>query len=77
MKTNYQRGFVAKDDRPNTIGNLKKYSTGYGDATNGHRGLARQKRGKKKYIRSRRRFSENSSLRKLAYAAIDAAKEGK
>lgn len=64
MKTNHRRNFVAKDDRPNTIGNLKKYRVGYGDATNGHRGQARQKAGLKKYLRSRRRFSENQRIRK-------------
>lgn len=64
MKTNHRRGFVAKDDRPNVLGNLKKYGTGYGDATNGHRGQARQKLGLKKFLRTRRRFHENQQLRK-------------
>lgn len=63
MKTNHQRQFTGSDDRPNWGGNLKKYGTGYGDATNGHRGQARQKAGKKKYIRTRLRFAENAALR--------------
>lgn len=66
MKTNHQRNFVADDDRPNVHGNLKKYGTGYGDATNGHRGQARQKAGLKKYIRTRRRFSENAATKREA-----------
>ena len=64
MKTNHQRQFVGDDDRPNCIGNLRKYGTGYGDATNGHRGQARQKAGLKKYIRTRRRFHENAEMQK-------------
>lgn len=64
MKHNHQRGFVGTDDRPNLAGNLKKYGTGYGDATNGHRGQARQKAGMKKYIRTRRRFAENAALQR-------------
>lgn len=66
MRTNHRRGFVATDDRPNRIGNLKKYGTGYGDSTNGHRGLTRQKKGLKKYLRTRRRFHENSLAQHLA-----------
>ena len=66
MKHKWRRGFVADDDRPNVIGNLKKYGTGYGDATNGHRGQARQKRGLKKFIRTRRRFHENAETKKEA-----------
>ena len=66
MKTNHQRQFVGQDDRPNLHGNFKKYCTGYGDATNGHRGQARQKAGLKKYIRTRRRFHENASMWKEA-----------
>ena len=58
MKTNHRRNFVADDDRPNVHGNWKKYGTGYGDATNGHRGQARQKAGLKKFLRTRRRFKE-------------------
>lgn len=68
MKTNHRRGFVADDDRPNVIGNMRKYGTGYGDATNGHRGQARQKAGLKKYIRTRRRFAENAAVKKEAGA---------
>jgi len=64
MKTNHQRHFVGDDDRPNVHGNFKKYRTGYGDATNGHRGQARQKAGLKKYIRTRRRFHENAEMQK-------------
>ena len=64
MKTNHRRNFVAADDRPNLIGNMKKYGVGYGDATNGHRGQARQKLGKKKFLRTRKRFHENASLQK-------------
>lgn len=64
MKTNHRRGFVGTDDRPNTGGNLRKYGVGYGDATNGHRGQARQKRGLKKFIRTRERRSKNENLKK-------------
>jgi hypothetical protein len=64
MKTNHQRQFVATDDTPNVGGNMRKYGVGYGDATNGHRGQARQKAGLKKYIRTRRRFAENAQLQK-------------
>ncbi len=64
MKTNHRRNFVADNDRPNVGGNLRKYGTGYGDATNGHKGQARQKAGLKKYIRTRKRFAENSQLKK-------------
>lgn len=64
MKHNHQRNFVATSDKPNKAGNLKKYGVGYGDVTNGNRGLARQKAGLKKYIRSRRRFNENAAMYK-------------
>ena len=66
MKTNHFRGFVGDDDRPNLMGNLRKYGTGYGDATNGHRGQARQKAGLKKFIRTRRRFHENQDLKAMS-----------
>lgn len=62
MKTNHQRDFVGTDDRPNTFGNQAKYGTGYGDATNGHRGQARQKAGMKKFLRTRKRFAENQHI---------------
>lgn len=75
MKTNHQRDFVGDDDRPNWGGNLRKYGTGYGDATNGHRGQARQKAGKKKYIRSRRRFAENNEMEFVAQG-LEKAKPG-
>ena len=68
MKTNHQRQFIGDNDRPNLGGNFRKYGTGYGDATNGHRGQARQKAGLKKYIRTRRRFAEKVDVRKQAQA---------
>ncbi len=36
-----------------------------GDHTNGKRGIARDKAGAKKFIRSRSRFHENSALRRI------------
>ena len=71
MKTNHQRNFVGTDDRPNLSGNLRKYGTGYGDATNGHRGQARQKLGLKKFIRTRRRFAEKQELKKILKQDLD------
>lgn len=64
MKHNHQAWVCWNRCRPNAQGNLKKYGTGYGDATKGHRGQARQKAGLKKYIRTRRRFAENAALGK-------------
>ena len=40
---------------------------GYGgDASNGHRGYAHQKRGAKKYVRTRIRFHENAETQRQA-----------
>jgi hypothetical protein len=68
MKTNHFRNFVGDDDRPNWGGNMRKYGVGYGDATNGHRGQARQKAGLKKFIRTRRRFAEKFQTKQIADA---------
>lgn len=70
MKTNHRRNFVATDDTPNCGGNLRKYGVGYGDATNGHRGQARQKAGLKKYIITRRRFAEKQEIRNKDYDLV-------
>lgn len=62
MKTNHRRGFKAVLDRPDAIGyvnarlpdGLGSVGTSFGgDATNGHRGEARQKRGAKKFLRNK------------------------
>jgi len=76
MKTNHQRGFVAKSVTRNLapagtgkISEFADYRVGAmwgGDASNGHRGEARAKRGGKKFVRTRIRFQENAETRKLS-----------
>jgi len=39
------------------------------DSNNGHRGMARQKAGAKKYVHSRIRFHENQQIKKLVQKA--------
>lgn len=80
MKTNHQRGFVAKKHT---------YSGGFGtgvtaslsdkrigasigyDFTDGHRGMAKAKRGAKKFVRTRTRFHENAATERLARESVD------
>ena len=54
MKTNHQRGFIAKRDSPR-IDLFVRLGLG-NDFTNGHRGMARVKSGWKKYQRVRERL---------------------
>ncbi len=76
MKTNHRRGFVAKTHRNSggfatgSIAPISQRSIGSRsigrDFTNGHRGMAKAKRGAKKFVRSRTRFHDNTATRKLA-----------
>lgn len=54
-KTNHSRDFVDERD----------YTVPPGDWTNGKHGAARNKRGAKKYIISRKRFAENQETKKV------------
>jgi hypothetical protein len=75
MKTNHRRGFKAK--RPKKSGGFHTVkaskladkvigaSIGY-DFTDGNRGMAKAKRGAKKFVRSRVRFHEKAATRLLA-----------
>lgn len=80
MKTNHQRNFKDTRDG-NTVfkdyivfSGLNKLQLSdrivsavvtCGDHTNGKRGIAKDRRGAKKYIRSRTRFHENAATKKL------------
>jgi len=80
MKTNHQRGFKETRD-PNSVfrayyvfssGNELPLSDRYvgavttcGDHTNGKRGIAKDRRGAKKFINSRTRFHENQALKQM------------
>ena len=75
MKTNHERGFKAQSHRYQGgfgTGVLAPLSDrhigahiGY-DFTDGHRGMARAKKGAKKFVRSRTRFHENAATRRIA-----------
>lgn len=65
MKTNHRRGFIAKNDRP-----INSHSV-----CNGHRGLARAKAGLKKFMRTRKRFHENSEIPKKVDEAFQESDE--
>lgn len=74
MKTNHRRGFKAKTHRDQAMWENSRVSefadkcvgAGIGnDFTNGNRGMAKEKRGAKKYIRSRIRFAEKQKLRTM------------
>ncbi len=77
MKTNHRRGFVAKNHTDSAmfatsatapISGKKISSEGIGnDFTNGNRGMAKSKRGAKKFVRSRTRFHDNAATKKLAH----------
>ena len=64
MKTNHRRGYVEEGSHrfryglslSSKLSGAKAFSLG-GDATNGHRGEARDRRGAKKYIRTRDRIA--------------------
>jgi hypothetical protein len=80
MKTNHQRGFK-EDRDPNVVFNrytvfgetvtlgLSDRSVSAhvtcGDHTNGKRGIAKDRRGAKKFLNSRSRFHENAALRRI------------
>lgn len=80
MKTNHKRGFK-DDKAPRAVysryivfGQCVSLplsdrsvcaSATCGDHTNGKRGIARDRRGAKKYINSRSRFHENMALQKM------------
>lgn len=80
MKTNHKRGFK-DDKAPRAVfsryivfgqcvalplsDRSVSASVTCGDHTNGKRGIARDRRGAKKYINSRCRFHENAALKRL------------
>lgn len=80
MKTNHQRQFVERRD-PNAVfsnyyvfGESRKLSlsdkgisavTTCGDHTNGKRGIAKDRRGAKKFLNSRERFHEKAALKRM------------
>lgn len=75
MKTNHQRAFVAKNHRDSAMFGTgataplsdKRIGASIGnDFTDGHRGMARAKRGAKKFVRTRVRFHENAATKRLA-----------
>lgn len=83
MKTNHQRNFKDTRDSRSVYNNYVVFeclvkmqlsdhivSAGVncGDHTNGKRGIARDRRGAKKYIRSRTRFHENAATKRMIYA---------
>lgn len=80
MKTNHKRGFKDDKDpravysRYIVFGQCVSLplsdrsvsaSVTCGDHTNGKRGIARDRRGAKKYISSRSRFHENAALKRM------------
>lgn len=80
MKTNHQRNFKDTRDSRKVyndyivFGNTRKNpvsdtsvgaGTTCGDHTNGKRGIAKDRRGAKKFINSRSRFHENAATKKL------------
>lgn len=73
MKTNHRRGFVARGHRDQamygTSGNAplagKRFGAGIGnDFVKGNRGMAKDKKGAKKFVRSRIRFHENAATKR-------------
>lgn len=77
MKTNHQRNFIADIDLKacdirsrdyNKVSTLSDRSIGAtataGDSTCGKHGISQKRRGAKKYVRSRIRFHENSTVKK-------------
>jgi len=76
MKTNHRRSFVARPHRDQAMFKTsaaaplsgKSFGASIGnDFTNGNRGMAKSKRGAKKFIRSRIRHHENAATRKLVH----------
>lgn len=86
MKTNHQRNFHENND-PNRVfsrytvfAQTRKLTISdksicaavtCGDHTNGKRGIARDRKGAKKYLNSRSRFHENAALKRLLSAEGD------
>lgn len=81
MKTNHQRGFrdaraprqvfakyfVGSNSIHSELADrIVSACATCGDHTNGKRGIARDKRGAKKFVSSRTRFHENAATRRLA-----------
>lgn len=81
MKTNHQRGFKATRSSREVFSSyivgswlgkvpeadvIVGASVTCGDHTNGKRGIAKDKRGAKKFVRSRVRFHQKAALRKAA-----------
>lgn len=81
MKTNHQRGFRARRSPGNVFAKYFAFSATRknplsdtavgalatsGDHTNGKRGIAKDRKGAKKFINSRSRFHENEATRRLA-----------
>lgn len=80
MKTNHQRNFKDKRASRSVFSNYTVFSESVslhladksisanvccGDHTNGKRGIAKDRKGAKKFINSRFRFHENMALKKL------------
>lgn len=80
MKTNHQRNFKDKRDSRAVFNEYTVFSEAVslhladksisanvccGDHTNGKRGIAKDRKGAKKFINSRVRFHENMALKKL------------
>lgn len=80
MKTNHQRNFKDQKDHNFVFNSYIVYGKAVrlelsdksvaagvccGDHTNGKRGIAKDKKGAKKFIRSRTRFNENAALQKI------------
>jgi hypothetical protein len=75
MKTNHQRGFVAKTHRDSAMFctgataplSDRRIGASIGnDFTDGNRGMAKAKHGAKKFVRTRTRFHENAATKRLA-----------
>ena len=79
-KTNHQRGFAAEKDPKASEMPYVTFSRGVklplsdravgatssaGDATNGKHGIAKGRKGAKKFINSRTRFHENAAVKSL------------
>jgi hypothetical protein len=74
MKTNHRRNFKAKRHRDSSmmqfsskaqLADVAPSASIGNDFTNGNRGMAKDKRGAKKYVRSRVRFHDNMATKKL------------
>lgn len=74
MKKNHRRGFTAKNHRDSSMMDWSGRSTFSdsshsawigNDFTNGHRGMAKDRRGAKKFIRTRLRFHAKMKLNQM------------